>query len=105
LPECFDLLRRRLESAARPRGEGTREYIRVLRLLERYPLARVKQAVERALGSGAPGRDVVAMDLLSPEERSAPRFRLDGREHLRGVAVAAPDLAAYGALLAAGGAR
>ena len=55
LPECFAVLRRRLESAAQPRGEGTREYIRVLRLLERYPLARVKQALERALGSGAPG--------------------------------------------------
>ena len=104
LPECFAVLRRRLESAAQPRGEGTREYIRVLRLLERYPLASVKQAVERALGSGAPSRDVVAMYLLSPEEGSAPRFRLDGREHLRGVAVATPDLAAYSALLAAGGA-
>jgi hypothetical protein len=104
LPECFAVLRRRLESAAQPRGEGTREYIRMLRLLERFPPARVKQAVERALGSGAPGRDVVAMYLLSPEEGSAPRFRLDGHEHLRGVQVAAPDLAAYDQLLAGGGA-
>lgn len=104
LPECFAVLRRRLESTSVPPGEGTREYIRILRLLERQPLRRVQRAVERALGCGAPSRDVVAMYLLSPEEVSPPRFRLDGHEHLRGVAVAAPDLSVYGRLLSAGGA-
>lgn len=105
LPECFNLLRRRLETAAKPPGEGTREYIRILRLLESHPLARLKRAVERALGCGAPSRDVVAMYLVSPEDRQPPRFRLAGREHLRGVEVASPDLSAYGQLLSAGGAR
>ena len=104
LPACFDLLRRRLELAADPSGEGTREYIRILRLLERHPVVRVKQAVEKALGCRAPNRDVVAMYLLSPEEMRPPRFRLAGREHLRGVEVASADLSAYGQLLADGGA-
>ena len=104
LPACFDLLRRRLESAADPSGEGTREYIRILRLLENYSVARLKRAVEKALGCGAPNRDVVAMYLHSPEDMRPPRFRLDGREHLRGVQVAPADLAAYGQLLLTGGA-
>jgi len=34
LPECFAVLRRRL--AAELEGEGTREYIRVLRLMEKH---------------------------------------------------------------------
>ena len=51
LPECFLLLRRRLE--AERDGDGTREYIRVLRLLEKYPLAQVRPAVEQGLKAGA----------------------------------------------------
>ena len=36
LPECFSLLRDRLEREGRARG--TREFIRVLRLLEKHPI-------------------------------------------------------------------
>ena len=104
LPECFDVLRRRLEFAADPSGKGTREYISVLCLLEKHPLAKLKRAVEKALGCGAPSSDVVAMYLHSPEDCKPPLFRLDGREHLRGVQVDAADLSAFGQLLSAGGA-
>lgn len=102
LPACFDLLRRRLESRCDPPGEGTREFIRVLRLLEQHPMANVKRAVERALNAGAPGRDVVAMYLLSPEDWRPGPFHLQGREHLRDVRVAPVDLAAYDGLRAEG---
>jgi len=47
LPECFAVLRRRLE--AERDGEGTREYVRVLRLLETHPLRTLRRAVEKAL--------------------------------------------------------
>jgi len=47
LPECFSRLRQRLENQMA--GEGTREYIRVLRLLEKHPLARLTQAVEQRI--------------------------------------------------------
>jgi len=104
LPECFDVLRRRLESAADSPGKGTREYISVLCLLEKHPVAKLKRAVERALGCGAPNCDVVAMYLHSPEDRKPPLFRLDGREHLRGVQVDTADISAFGQLLSAGGA-
>jgi hypothetical protein len=50
LPECFALLRRRLESERD--GDGTREYIKVLRLLEKHSLPKLRRAVEQALAVG-----------------------------------------------------
>jgi transposase len=102
LPGCFEVLRRRLE--AERDGEGTREYIRVLLLLERHPLERLAAAVEAGLRSRAHTRDAIAQFLLPREGWRATTFSLDGREHLRHVVVAATDVAAYRALLAPGGA-
>ena len=58
LPECFALLRRRLE--AERDGDGTREYIKVRRLLEKHPLPKLRRAVEQALAVGAITRDAVS---------------------------------------------
>jgi hypothetical protein len=96
LPECFSLLRRKLEGEQG--RKGTREYIAVLRLLERHPLDRVKAAVERALHLSYPGRDVIALYLYPDEPREAG-FCLSGREHLKGVSVKEPELAGYETLL------
>lgn len=93
LPECFALLRRRLE--AERDGDGTREYIRVLRLLEKHPLAKLREAVEAALQVGAITRDAVAQFLYPREDWRATQFSLDGHPHLRHVRVATPNLAAY----------
>ncbi len=76
-------------------GEGTREYIKVLRLLEKHPLARLRRAVESALQVGAITRDAIAQFLHPPEDWRATLFSLEGHPHLRHVQVAAPDLAAY----------
>jgi hypothetical protein len=97
LPECFGLLRRRLE--AQREGDGTREYIKVLRLLEKHPLPRLRQAVEQALEVGAITRDAVAQFLYPREDWCATAFSLDGHPHLRHVRVAQPDLASYGQLV------
>lgn len=93
LPPCFEHLRRRLEEECRSRG--TREFIRVLRLLEKHPLERVEKAIGKALRLRHCNRDVVAQYLYPDEPFSPPTFSLDGREHLQGVYVAAPDLSAY----------
>lgn len=93
LPECFALLRRRLE--AEREGDGTREYIKVLRLLERHPLAKLRAAVEAALQVGAITRDAVAQFLYPREDWRATLFSLAGHPHLRHVRVTAPNLAAY----------
>ena len=102
LPESFALLRRRLEGEHG--GEGTREYIRVLRLLEKHPLPVLRVAVEKALHVGVIRRDAIAQFILPQEEWRATLFALDGHPHLRGVKVQAPDISQYGELLA-GGAR
>ena len=47
LPACFDLLRRRLEAA--DERYGTRSYMRELRLLEKFFLPQLTEAVEYAL--------------------------------------------------------
>ena len=93
LPECFLLLRRRLE--AERDGAGTREYIKVLRLLEKHSLPQLRRAVEQALAVGAITRDAVAQFLYPREDWGATLFSLDGHPHLRHVRVAAPDLASY----------
>ena len=93
LPECFALLRRRLE--AERDGEGTREYIRVLRLLEKHPLGRLRRAVEKGLAVGAITRDAIAQFLYPRQDWRTTQFSLDGHPHLRAVRVAVPDLAGY----------
>ena len=93
LPDCFAVLRRRLE--AELGRAGTRDYIAVLRLLDRFTLSRLTLAVEQALRVNAVSRDVIALYLYPDECPETLTFRLDGREHLRGVTVAKPDLQAY----------
>ena len=101
LPECFGVLRRRLE--AERGGEGTREYIRVLRLLESHSLKALTRAVQKGLRSGGLIRDAIAQYLIPHEEWRQTSFRLDGREHLRRVKVATTHASAYSALLGGGG--
>lgn len=102
LPACFAVLRRRLE--AERDGEGTREYIRVLRLLEKHSLARLTAAVEQGLRLRAHSRDAIAQFLLPREDWRATTFSLDGREHLRRVVVGSTEVSAYRDLLPIGGA-
>src|SRR5262249_35103010 len=77
LPECFARLRRRLEEAD-PRG-GTRQYIRVLRLLEAHDRAAVTAAVERALTLAVADADAVRLLLEQSRQFSAAGFDLSGR--------------------------
>jgi transposase len=99
LPECLFLLRRRLE--ADHGSEGTREYIGVLRLLEKQSVARLKAAVTKALDLGCPRKELIEQYLYG-ENREAPVFRLDGREHLKVVNVHCTDPGDYRALLSEG---
>ena len=105
LPESFAVLRRRLENEQEREGGGTREYIAVLRLLERHPLRAVSRAVERGLRMNALTRDAIAQFLVPRDDWRATTFPLDGRDHLRRVRVAQTHVAAYAGLLAAGGAQ
>jgi 3-oxoacyl-[acyl-carrier-protein] synthase III len=94
------VLRRRLENERE--GEGTREYIRVLRLLEKHSLPEVRAAVEKALAVGAITRDAIAQFLFPREDWRGLVFSLDGYPHLRAVHIAPPDVRSYGVLLGGG---
>lgn len=93
LPECFDVLRRRLEAEWEHRG--TREFIKVLRLLEHASLAELTGAVEQALSLGMHGVDAVRLLLQGRREKPVELFCLEGRPHLKGVHLPPPNLEAY----------
>ena len=96
LPGCFALLRRRLESSL---GHvGTREYIKVLRLLEHASVGELAGAVTAALEIGATSSDAIALILFHRQERPVSLFSLDSHPHLRPYAIEVPDLSAYASL-------
>jgi hypothetical protein len=103
LPECFDTLRRRLQGEEEKQGEGLREFIRILRLLEDYPMARLREAVQKALLIHAHSRDAVLQYLVPQFSWRDTTFLLDGCKHLRLIKVSKPDLSVYRDLLPQGG--
>lgn len=103
LPECFGILRRRMENQRQ--GEGTREYIRVLRLLEKHPMGKLRKAIDDGLQVGALTCDAIAQFLFPRDDWRHTLFILDDHPHLRHVRVAMPDVSVYQTLLAAGGAQ
>ena len=104
LPECFNTLRRRLVVEEEKEGEGTREFIRILRLLEDYSMAKLRQAVKKGLNTRVHSRDAIAQYLIPRFSWRQTTFILDTRQHLRLVEVARPDITAYRTLLDQGGA-
>ena len=96
LPQCFGTLRRRLE--ADHGSDGIREYIAVLRLLERHSLARLKVAVNAALELGCARRELIEQYLYG-DNREVGEFQLDGHQHLKLVKVSCTDPGDYSSLL------
>jgi len=92
---CYSDLSRRL------RGKGSVKSD--LLALEKFPLSRLTRAVEKALRVNAVSCDVIALYLYPDERPETLTFRLEGRDHLRGVSIAKPDLGAYSAVMLVGG--
>jgi len=99
LPACFWSLRRRLE--VEHGRHGTREFIKVLRLLERYSMRDLSIAVARASVMLSVNVDVVELLIRGRNERPVELFNLDGHAHLAGVHLETIDLHAYRTLTAA----
>ncbi|MEI7761558.1 MAG: IS21 family transposase [Thermoleophilia bacterium] len=97
LPECFALLRRRME-ADDPKS-GTRSFIRVLRLLERFSLEEVAAGVEYSLDIGLSDADSIRSVVEHRADGPVRLFSLDGRPHLACVRVETTPVVAYQALL------
>ena len=96
LPGCFEVLRRRLE--VQLGHKGTREYIKVLRLLEKATIPQLADAIEQCLAINALSVDAVRVILEARREQPVGLFSLDDRPHLKLVRVQPPDLGAYRAL-------
>jgi len=97
LPDCFDVLRRRMERT--PDGLGTREFIRVLLLLEKATLDELASAVDYALAQGVADVDTIRVILEHRRESPIALFCLDSRPHLKLVHVPPTDISAYASLL------
>jgi len=100
LPVCFGVLRRRLE--AEHGGSGTREFIKVLRLLECHSMSDLKRAVCHALEIGAVDANAIRMILEYQQDSPIALFCLDGRPQLKLVQVARTEVAVYRSLLMGG---
>ena len=97
LPECLNVLRRRMERT--PDGLGTREFIRVLLLLEKATLEELSAAVEYATSLGIADADTIRVILEHRRESPVALFCLDSRPHLKLVHVPPTDITAYASLL------
>ncbi len=97
LPQSFETLRRRLESESE--GDGRREFIRILRLLESWSLSELDHAVIRALHMRTLTRDAIRLLLQSAREVPVPLLRLDKHPHLRKHHFDEPPIRSYSDLL------
>jgi transposase len=100
LPGCFEVLQRRMECEL---DHGRREYIQVLRLLERYSLAQLTTAVQEALRRRIHTQEGVEQFLPGGTPWRETSFPLGSSKHLRLVQISTSDVRAYGALLGPGG--
>jgi hypothetical protein len=99
LPECFALLRRRLE--ADNGAAGRREYIKTLRLLETIPLVALTKAIERAVEIDVLAVEAIRLLVQQGLEEPTKWFRLDNHPHLQQHSIPVPKLAAYSELVVA----
>lgn len=95
LPECFAILRRKLEAR---RADGTREYIRVLLLLRDYSLEHLAIAIRNSLHWESPTADAIKQLLIPAETPELKTFDLAGHKHLAWVDVQTTDPKNYGRL-------
>ena len=99
LPLCFNAYRRCLEAH---RDNGTKEYIQILLLLNKYSVTQIAKAITKALNYRIYCYDAILQFLLTTEDYAFTTFSLAGREHLRSVAVNKTDVSAYSSLVSGG---
>jgi transposase len=99
LPECFYAYRKCLEAH---RDNGTKEYIQVLLLLNKYSVVQLTKAITKALNYRIYCYDAILQFLLPREEYAFTTFSLAGREHLRCVVVNTTNVSAYSSLISGG---
>lgn len=99
LPDCFNTYRRCLETN---RDNGTKEYIQILLLLNKYSVNQLSKAIGKALNCRIYCYDAILQFLLTTEDYAFTTFNLAGREHLRRITVNTTEVAAYSSLVSGG---
>ena len=102
LPACIAALRAAFEGRSGPRA-GTRQFIRILQLLNAHPQARVERAIVDGTAAEPPGAEAIIarVEALAAAEASlhdTKKSSCDSREG-SGVHVPAPDLGRFDRLL------
>lgn len=100
IPDVFTTLQRLLE--ARQGKAGKREYVQVLRLLERFEMDVLHLAIKDALQMRAVSFDAIKHLLLCRVERRPPRLDLDVYPYLPRANIATTSAASYMSLMAGG---
>lgn len=95
LPECFNTYRRCLEAH---RENGTKEYIQVLLLLNKYSVRQIVKAIRKALNHRIYCYCGLQQFLLTAEDYAFTTFSLAGRDHLRHIVVHQTSVADYRSL-------
>jgi len=93
LPKEFETLRRRLESTGKK--QGLRDFIKVLRLLEKSTLEELAAAIQRVLHNGCVSYEAIRFSLRGLGELPVDLFVLDDRPHLQTVRLPLPKLDVY----------
>jgi transposase len=99
LPDCFNTYRRCLEAH---RDNGTKEYIQILLLLNKYSIRQISQAIRKALNHRIYCYCAVQQFLLTAEDYAFTTFSLAGREHLRRTVVHQTTASDYRSLMQGG---
>ena len=99
LPECFTSYRRCLETH---RDNGTKEYIQILLLLNKYSLQQITKAINKALNCRIYSYQAILQFLLTTQEYAFTSFSLAGRDHLRHIVIGKTDIASYSCLALGG---
>jgi transposase len=99
LPECFNTYRRCLEAH---RENGTKEYIQVLLLLNKYSVRQIDKAIRKALNHRIYCYCGLQQFLLTAEDYAFTTFSLAGRDHLRHIVVHQTSVADYRSLTQGG---
>ncbi len=100
LPTAFKTIQRLLE--ARQGKAGKREYVQVLRLLERFEMGALHGALKDALRIGAVSFDAIKHLVLCRVEHRPPRLDLDTYPFLPRTNVATTSASSYMSLLSRG---
>jgi transposase len=100
LPDAFKTIQRLLE--ARQGKAGKREYVQVLRLLERFEMEALHGALKDALRMGAVSFDAIKHLALCRVEHRPPRLDLDVYPFLPRTNVATTSASSYMSLLSGG---